>query len=177
MSIDTLGRAVGIACLSAFLFGCSSGSDSGGGIGDGGGDSNDVFAFETVAEQTFEITVTDDSGNPLRGARVQIADVISSTTPYDGPSESADPTDDSTTQNLTGNNYFTGVTNSLGVVSGTLRLAADGSAVDVIVNKSGYTGDYTVEGLRTVWSIFAPSSRTRVELTDLESVDVELEAE
>ena len=73
--------------------------------------------------------------------------------------------------------YGQGFTDAQGVFTFDMRLPAHLEEFDVVVNKSGFTGDYSEELLRDEWGVFAPSARVTVPTVQLSSLAVTLQTD
>lgn len=168
-SLASIGRLTAVSAL-ALVASCGGGTPS----GDGGG--ADEFVFKMVTEPSISVTVTRaDTGAPLPGARVLVTTPLSDASAYTASDEEDASTD--VAEGFDGATWFQGLTDSRGTVSGTGRIPTSQTQVDIVVQKAGFTGTYTVEDLRTAWGVTAPSARITRAVTALAGVTVELEAE
>ncbi len=128
------------------------------------------FGFVALDQLGAQVTVLDGDGLPVPFAHITISDSLELPRNKKGvilPFVLEDI--------VTPAVYAQGFTDALGVFQLPVHLPPHRSSFDVIVDKSGLSGTYTEETLRSEWGVFAPSARITVGTFGLASVSVSLQ--
>lgn len=141
------------------------------GGGGGGGESapsdggtpapKEDFLFETTRTVAYDLAVELD-GAPRPYARIQLQGAADPEALLSG--------DPSVPHEV----FFDGATTGAGRATGVITVDVGVQAVDLVVQVAGASGDYTHQELRAAWGPFAPSSRVRIELAELDGFTSDL---
>ena len=88
---------------------------------------------------------------------------------------SAPDGDEGTEDQVDGETFFKGFTDPSGRLTAEFSVPAEYERLDLVIHRTGTTGPYTDEGLRTFWGPLAPSSRVTVMRADLDSQTIDLQ--